>query len=320
MKPIESRIGVGAMTMRAVVCTRYGPPDVLQLREIEKPSPKRDEVLIKMRATAVTSSDCIVRGFRIRGPMAIPARLIMGVTKPRHSVIGLVVAGEVEAVGKRVSSFKPGDEVFGFEGFAFGAYAEYKRMRAGGILALKPSNQSYEEAAAITYGGMLALHFLKKGNIGTGQRVLVYGASGAAGTSAVQLAKHFGAVVTGVCGPTNIDLVRSLGADAVIDYKEHDFTKMGERYDLIFIAVGNRVHPPTRADCQMVLAPGGSYVSVDQELWDARADELLLIKQLAEAGVLKPVIDRTYRLDQMAEAHAYVDEGHKKGNVVITVS
>jgi NADPH:quinone reductase-like Zn-dependent oxidoreductase len=305
--------------MKAIVCTKYGPPEVLQLREIEKPAPKHDEVLIKMHATSVTSSDCIVRSFNIHGPMSIPVRLMLGVTKPRRSVIGLVVAGKVEAVGKDVRSFQVGDDVFGFEGFAFGAYAEYKRMRANGILALKPSTLSYEQAAAIPYGGLLAVHFLRKGKIGSGQKVLVYGASGAAGTSAVQIAKHFGAEVTGVCGPTNLELVSSLGADAVIDYTKDDFTKMGERYDLILVAVGNRVHPPSEADCKTALVSGGAYVSVDQGLWRAHNDELELLKELVEAGTLKPVIDRSYPLEQMAEAHRYVDQGHKKGNVVITV-
>jgi len=305
--------------MRAIVCTGYGAPEVLQLREIEKPAPKHDEVLIKMHATSVTSSDCIVRSFNIHGPMSIPVRLMLGVTKPRRSVIGLVVAGKVEAVGKDVRSFQVGDDVFGFEGFAFGAYAEYKRMQANGILALKPSTLSYEQAAAIPYGGLLAVHFLRKGKIGSGQKVLVYGASGAAGTSAVQIAKHFGAEVTGVCGPTNLELVSSLGADAVIDYTKDDFTKMGERYDLILVAVGNRVHPPSEADCKRALVSGGVYVSVDQGLWRAHKDELELLKELVEAGTLKPVIDRSYPLEQMAEAHRYVDQGHKKGNVVITV-
>ena len=305
--------------MKAIVCTGYGPPEVLQLREIAEPVPKRDEVLIKMHATSVTSSDCIVRSFNIHGPMSIPARLMLGVTRPRHSVLGLVVAGEVEAVGRDVSSFRVGDQVFGMEGFAFGAYAEYKCMRESGVLALKPVNLSYEQASAIPYGGLLAMRFLTTGNITSRQKVLVYGASGAAGTSAVQLAKHFGAEVTGVCGPTNQELVSSLGADVVIDYTKDDFTRMGERYDLILVAVGNRVHPPSAADCRMALEPDGAYVSVDQDLWRARTDELNELKQLAEAGTLKSVIDRSYPLEQMAEAHRYVDQGHKKGNVVITM-
>lgn len=305
--------------MRAVVSTGYGAPEVLQLREISKPVPKRHEVLIKMHATSVTSSDCIVRSFNIHGRMAIPARLMLGVRRPRHSVLGLVVAGEIEAVGKDVSSFRVGDQVFGMDGFAFGAYAEYKCMRESGVLALKPVSLSYEQASAIPYGGLLALRFLRTGNIASRQKVLVYGASGAAGTSAVQFAKHFGAAVTGVCGPTNLELVRSLGADAVIDYTKDDFTKMGERYDLILVAVGNRVHPPSEAACKMALAPDGAYVSVDQDLWRARTDELNELKQLAEHGTLKPVIDRSYPLEQMADAHRYVDQGHKKGNVVITI-
>jgi NADPH:quinone reductase-like Zn-dependent oxidoreductase len=215
--------------MKAVVCTGYGPPDVLRIRELDKPTPKPGEVLIKMHATAVTSSDCLLRAFRFRGPIAVAARLMVGITKPRNAVIGLIVAGEVEAAGNAVTRFKAGDQVFGFEGFAFGAYAEYKVMKAGGVIGLKPSNLSYQEAAAIPYGGLLALHYLRKGGISSGQRVVVYGASGSAGTSAVQLAKHFGAEVTGVCSGANTELVRSLGADTVIDYTKDDFTKGGER-------------------------------------------------------------------------------------------
>jgi NADPH:quinone reductase-like Zn-dependent oxidoreductase len=305
--------------MKAVVCTRYGPPEVLQLRELEKPAPRRDEVLIAIHATAVTSSDCIVRSMSIAGAMQIPARLVLGFTGPRRPVLGIVLAGEIEAAGKDVRSFKEGDRVFAFNPFAFGAYAEYKCLQESSVLASKPSNLSYEEAAAIPYGGMLALHFLRKGRIRNGQRVLVYGASGAVGTSAVQLAKHFGAEVTGVCSTANFGLVESLGADALIDYTKDDFTKRAERYDLIFIAVGNRVNPPSNAECKIALAPDGVYVAVDRGSPKLRTEDLVLLKELAESGELKPVIDRSYPLERMAEAHSYVDQGHKKGNVVITV-
>jgi NADPH:quinone reductase-like Zn-dependent oxidoreductase len=193
-------------------------------------------------------------------------------------------------------------------------------MAASGLLALKPSNLGYEEAAAIPYGGLLALHFLRKGRISSRQRVLVYGASGSVGTSAVQLAKHFGAEVTGVCGTANLELVRSLGADAVIDYTKDDFANSGERYDLIFVAVGNRVNPPSEANCKKALAPGGVYISVDHGAPRLSTEDLVLLKQLAEEGTFKPVIDRSYPLEQMAEAHRYVDKGHKKGNVVVTVA
>ena len=305
--------------MKAAVCTKYGPPNVLVLTELEKPNPKQDEVCIKIHATAVTSSDCMVRSFNLPYSMWIPARLVLGITRPRRPVLGMVVAGEVAGVGRGVASFSEGQQVFGLDRFAFGAYAEYKCMPSSGLLTSKPFNLSYEEAAAIPYGGMLALHFLKRGEIRSGQRVLVYGASGAVGTSAVQLVKHFGAEVTGVCSTTNLGLIRSLGVDAVIDYTKDDFTKMDGLYDLIFVAVGSRVRPPSRADCRRALVAGGRYVSVDQGKPVMSIEDLVLLKQLVEAGELKPVIDQCFPLEQIAEAHRYVDRGHKKGNVVITL-
>jgi NADPH:quinone reductase-like Zn-dependent oxidoreductase len=305
--------------MRAVVCTRYGPPEVLQLAELPEPVPRRDQVRIKMRATAVTSSDCLVRSLNLPLGMRIAARLAVGMTRPRRRVLGMVVAGEIDAVGKDVSRFTEGDQVFGFDRFAFGGYAEYKCMAESGVLAARPSSLSYEEAAAIPYGGLLALHFLRRVDIQAGHKVLVYGASGAVGTSAVQLARHFGAEVTGVCSTANLELVRSLGADAVIDYTKADFTTIGERYDRIFVAVGNRVHPPSRADCRTALAPDGAYVSVDEGGPVLRAEDLLLLRQLAETGELRPVIDRCYPLKQIADAHRYVEGGHKRGNVIVTV-
>ncbi len=210
--------------------------------------------------------------------------------------------------------------MFGFDRFKFGAYAEYKCMPETGVLTAKPSNLTYEEAAAIPYGGLLALRVLRRGRIRSSQRVLVYGASGAVGTSAVQLAKHFGAEVTGVCSTANLALVRSLGADAVIDYTKEDFTTKGDRYDFILVAVGDRVGPPSKADCRAAMAPGGAYVSVDQGRPKMLTADLVLLKRLAEDGRLRPVIDRRYDLEQMAEAHRYVDEGHKRGNVVVTVT
>jgi NADPH:quinone reductase-like Zn-dependent oxidoreductase len=305
--------------MRAVVCSRYGPPEVLQMRELPEPVPQRDEVRIKVLATAVTSSDCLIRSLDLPFAMRIAARLAVGMTKPRRLVLGMVLAGEIDATGKDVRRFSEGDQVFGFDRFAFGGYAEYKCMAESGVLAAKPSNLSYEEAAAIPYGGLLAWYFLSRGRIRGQQKVLVYGASGAVGTAAVQLAKHFGAEVTGVCSSVNLELVRSLEADAVIDYTKDDFTKMGQRYDRIFVAVGNGVHPPSRADCGTALAPDGAYVSVDEGRPKHSAEDLLLLKQLAELGKLKPVIDRRYPLEQMAEAHRYVDTGHKRGNVIVTV-
>ena len=304
--------------MLAVVCARYGPPEVLRLADLGMPAPKRGGVRIKIRATAVTSSDCFVRGFHIKPSMWIPGRLVLGITRPRRPVLGMVLAGEINAVGAGVTSFEVGQPVFGFDRFGFGTYAEYKCMPAGGVRGPKPASLSYEQAAALPYGGLLALYFLRD-RISNGQNVLVYGASGAVGCAAVQLARHAGAHVTGVCGPAHLGLVRSLGADAVIDYTKHDIRDSGERYNLVFVAVGNRVGPPSRRDCRGLLTAAGAYLAVDRGRPANSAADLILLKQLAEAGELTPVIDRCYPLAQVAEAHRYVEGGHKKGNVIITV-
>jgi NADPH:quinone reductase-like Zn-dependent oxidoreductase len=305
--------------MRAVVCTRYGPPEVLRFEERATPTPRQNEVLIRIRATAVTSSDCYVRGLRLTPAYRIMARLALGWKAPRQPVLGMVLSGEVDSVGPEVRSFEVGDRVFGFNRHRFGTYAQYVCWPEDGLLATRPVNLTDEEAAAIPYGGLLALHFLRKADVRAGQTVLVYGASGAVGTSAVQLARNIGAQVTGVCSSANMDLVASLGASTVIDYTVEDFTDREERYDLILDAVGRRKSADALRRCRQVLAPGGACVSVDDGTPNLRREDLVSLGELATKGEIRPVIDRTYALDDIVDAHTYVDSGHKRGNVVVTV-
>ncbi|HET9410391.1 MAG TPA: NAD(P)-dependent alcohol dehydrogenase [Candidatus Dormibacteraeota bacterium] len=306
--------------MRAAICTAYGPPEVLQVRTVPDPRPRNDEVCIRLVATSVTASDCIVRGLKLRGPYRPLMRLIFGIRAPRRGIIGMIAAGEIESVGRGVTDFKPGDQVFGMDGFRAGTYAEKVCWRASTALALRPANLTYEESAALPYGGLLASFFLRRLKVRKGLRVLVYGASGAIGTAAVQLARHAGAEVAGVCSTANVDLVRSLGATTVIDYTKDDFTKSGERYDVIFDAVGKRKSAAAMLNVAAALAPGGVSMSVDDAFPRTTRSDLLMLKELAESGALRPVIDRRYTLDEIVEAHRYVDLGHKKGNVIVTIS
>ena len=312
--------------MKAIVCTKYGPPEVLQLKEVEKPIPKDNEVLIKIFAASSTVSDCIIRSGKVNILLWLPMRIFVGFRIPRKPILGLELAGEVEGKGKDVKRFKKGDQIYAFTGKRVGAYAEYTclsedglRMPADCIMALKPSNVTYEEAAVAPTRGTLALFFLKNGNIQNGQKVLIYGASGGVGTFAVQIAKHFGAIVTGVCSATNLELVKSLGADEVIDYTKEEFMKRGELYDFVFDAVGKRKRSKLKLLYKEALTPNGKYISVDDGTPKIDIEYLLLLKELIETGEIKPVIDRCYTLEQIVEAHRYVDKGHKKGNVVITV-
>ena len=305
--------------MRAVVCTRYGPPEVLRLEELATPVPRKNEVRIRILATAVTSSDCYIRGLRLSPAYRILTRLALGWNAPRRRVLGMVLSGEVESVGADVGTFEPGDRVFGFNRRLFGTYAQYVCWPEDGLLAPRPANLTDEESAAIPYGGLLALHFLRKAGVRAGQSVLVFGASGAVGTLAVQLARHLGAEVTGVCSTANVELVASLGATRVIDYTVEDFVDGAERHDLIFDAVGKNKSARALRRCQQVLAPGGACISVDDGTPKLGRDDLMLLGELATNGEIRPVIDRTYGLDDIVDAHRYVDNGHKRGNVILSV-
>ena len=305
--------------MKAVVCTGYGPPEVLQVRNVPDPRPRRNEVCIRLVATSVTASDCIVRGLKLRGRYRLFMRVAFGWRAPRKGIIGMIASGRIESVGRDVTAFKEGDEVFGMDGFRAGCYAERVCWPATAQLALKPAKLTFEDAAALPYGGLLASFFIRRLKVGAGQKVLIYGASGAIGTSAVQLARHLGAEVTGVCSTGNLELVRSLGASSVIDYTKEDFTQRADRYDLIFDAVGKRKSAQAMANSRAALASGGVTMSVDDSFPRTNTADLLALKQLAESGELRPVIDRVYPLDDIVEAHRYVDLGHKRGNVVVSV-
>lgn len=302
--------------MKAIVCTAYGSPEVLKLVEVAKPTPQPNEILVKVHATTVAAGDLRVRGFNSPPLLWLPMRLVLGLRKPRKPILGIELAGEVEAVGSQVSRFKPGDRIFALTGMNFGGHAEYVCLPEKGLVTHAPANVTAEEAAAVPVGATSALYFLRKAKVAPGQKVLIYGASGSVGTFAVQLAKHFGAEVTGVCSTANLDLVTSLGAVAVVDYTQGKLAPDGARYDVVFDAVGKL----TKAHVAAVLAPGGTYVTVDgQGIAKVTLADMEELKELLEASVLKSVIDRRYTLEQVPEAHHYVETGRKKGNVVVTL-
>ena len=328
--------------MKAIVWTEYGPPDVLQLREVEEPTPKDNEVLIRIHATTVTAGDCEARSLKFHVFLALPMRAYVGLRKPKRiTILGQELSGEIESVGRDVKLFKAGDQVFAATGFGMGAYAEYICLpedpnEMEGLLALKPTTMSYEEAAAIPVGGLEALHFLRKGNIQNGEKVLINGSGGSIGTLAVQLAKYFGAEVTGVDSTEKLDMLRSIGADKVIDYTQEDFAKSGETYDVILDVVGkssfSRSIRSLEQNGRYLLAnPGLS--SMVRGAWKLRrsgkkvisgsasrkVEDLMFLTELIQAGKLRSVVDRRYPLEQMVEAHKYVEMGQKKGSLVITV-
>ncbi|MEJ2432283.1 MAG: NAD(P)-dependent alcohol dehydrogenase [Pseudolabrys sp.] len=324
--------------MKAAVYERYGPPDVVTIREVAKPAPKDNEVLIRIRATTVSSGDWRARSLDVPAGFKLLSRLFFGVSRPKQPILGTELAGDIEAVGKDVRKFAVGDAVFAYPGAAFGCHAEYRTMPEDGALALKPAKLSYAEAAALCFGGTTALDYLKeKAKIRRGEKVLVVGASGAVGSAAVQLAKHFGAAVTGVCSGANVALVKWIGADKVIDYTNEDFTRNGERYDIILVAAGAMPYSRCKNSLtengrlllvvaglpEMIQIPWASMTSSKKVFAGpapASPASVQALKELAEAGAFKPVIDRSYPMERIAEAHTYVDSGHKRGSVVIDVA
>lgn len=311
-------------TMKAAICTKYGPPEVLKIAQYPKPVPREDEILIKICATSVTNSDLFIRSSKVALRLLIPFRLMIGIRKPRKAIIGEVFSGIVTQVGSKIRRFHVGDQVYGLTGFSLGAYAEYKCMKEvdskQGCVAIKPQNISFEEATSAAYGGLLAFQFLEPANIQPHQKVLIYGASGTSGTIALQLAKTLQAEVTGVCGPSHLPFIQALGADKTLDYTKDSEIGNLASYDIVLDCVGKARSSPLKEACQKALTTKGKYLSIDDAALLLDSSRLDRIRALIERGQIKPINDRCYALDQIIEAHTYVELGHKQGNVAITVS
>jgi NADPH:quinone reductase-like Zn-dependent oxidoreductase len=311
--------------MKAIICTKYGPPEVLQIKEVDKPMPKEDEVLIKIHATAVTASDLYIRGSLIL-PLRyrILMRLFLGISKPRRSINGLVLAGKIEAIGKQIKRFKVGDHVYGLTGFDLGAYAEYKCMKevdsTHGCISIMPNNISFEEATMISYGGLLAFQYLEKGNVKKGDKVVIYGASSTTGIIAIQYAKYMGAEVTAVCSTRNIELIKSFGVDNVLDYTKQNLIDESVKFDFMLDAVGKIKTSHLKVSCKKALTQGGKYSSIDDGDLKLDSKRLELIKELTESGHVKAFIDKCFEIEDMVQAHTYVESGHKRGGVAIKLS
>ena len=322
--------------MKAIICTKYGPPDVLKMTDLEMPVPNDNQVLVKVFYTTVTMGDCRVRGFNVPASYWLPAKLAMGWTKPKQPVLGTEFSGIVEKVGKNVSKFKTGDAVFAYPGHKLGGYAEYTCLDENACMAIKPENLTFEQSAALSFGGITAWYYLKKGNIAKGEKLLIYGASGSVGTAAVQIAKYLGTEVTAVCSTSNLEMVKRLGADKVIDYAKTDFSELDEKFDAVFDTVGKagiaksiKAIKPNGRYLHAVTTPGtelkirlhllGTGKKLVGGSYTGSVGQIDFIKKLAAEGFFKPIIDRQYRFDEIAAAHEYVDKGHKKGNVTVRV-
>ncbi|MBO0447495.1 hypothetical protein IGJ55_000790 [Enterococcus sp. AZ170] len=299
--------------MKAIICTGYGVPDVLMLQEIEKPTPKSNQILIKIHATTVTSGDCVVRGAKRYSPIM---KIMFGFKRPRQPILGTEFSGIIEEVGENSTKFKVGDAVFALTGMKFGGYAEYICLSENAVVSLAPRNATFEETATLAFGGTTALHFLRKASLAPNQKVLIYGASGSVGAAAVQLATYFGADVTGICSTQNLEFVHSLGANATIDYTTEEFNTLDKTYDIVFDAVGKL----NKSKRKQLTSKNGKFVSVSKGMVKGLVEDLYLLKELVEKERFKATIDRTYSLANAAQAHEYVETGRKKGNVALTVT